>query len=147
MKIDAKTVKTWTDDFKEFFTEDALREVDGQTQRDYHPDDIVTLNTIRVLKSKKLHPEQIKQQLIDGYRDNNLPPELSTIDGEGAMVIYAEVAQLRVQLKERDDEIARIREQLSAKDEHIIKAEREAERWKTRYDLLKEQIDASEDDE
>jgi DNA-binding transcriptional MerR regulator len=147
MKIDSKTVKAWTDEFKEFFTEDALKEVDGQTQRDYHPDDIVSLNTIRILKSRKLRPEQIREQLDSGFRDNNMPPELSTIDGEGAMVIYAEVAQLRVQLKERDEELERMREQLVSKDERIIKAEREAERWKTRYEDLKEQIDRDDDAE
>jgi DNA-binding transcriptional MerR regulator len=141
MKIDSKTVKAWTDEFKEFFTEDALKEVDGQTQRFYHADDIVTLNTIRVMKSKKIQPEQIRQQLADGFRERNMPPELATMDAESAVLIYAEVAQLRLQIKERDDELLRLRDQLGEKDDRIIRAEREAERWKTRYEDLKETLD------
>ena len=141
LKIDSKTVKAWTDEFKEFFTEDALKELDGQTQRFYHTDDIVTLNTIRVMKGKKQSAEQIRQQLEDGFRERNMPPELSTLDAESAVLVYAEVAQLRLQIKERDEELLRLRQQLGEKDDRIIRAEREAERWKTRYEDLKESMD------
>jgi DNA-binding transcriptional MerR regulator len=144
LKIDPKTVKTWTDEFKEFFSEDALKEIDGQTQRFYNPEDIVTLNTIRVMKGNKIRSEHIRQQLDDGYRERSMPPELSTIDGENAMLLYAEVAQLRTQIEERDDELERLRGQLGEKDERIIRAEREAERWKTRYEDLKESLDKSD---
>jgi DNA-binding transcriptional MerR regulator len=140
-KIDSKTVKSWTDEFKEFFTDDALKEIDGQTQRFYHTEDIVTLNTIRIMKSKKLHPEQIRDQLETGFREHNMPPEFATLDAESAVVVYAEITQLRLQIKERDEELDRLRHQLGEKDDRIIRAEREAERWKTRYEDLKETLD------
>ena len=143
LKIDPKTVKSWTDEFREFFTKDAIKD-DGVTQRDYHADDILVLNTIRVLKNRKLSSERIRDQLQQGYREQTLPPELSSIDGENAMLVYTEVAQLRLHIQTLETENERLRQQLGERDERVIRAEREAERWKTRYEILKEQMDEDE---
>jgi DNA-binding transcriptional MerR regulator len=143
LRIDPKTVKAWTDEYREFFTKDAVKD-DGVTQREYHPDDILALNTIRVLKNRKLSSDHIRDQLKQGYREQTLPPELSSIDGENAMLVYAEVAQLRLHIQTLETENERLRQQLGERDERVIRAEREAERWKTRYEILKEQMEEDE---
>lgn len=140
LKIDPKTVKSWTDEFREFFTKDAVKD-DGVTQREYHPDDILALNTIRILKNRKVSTDQIRDLLKQGHREQTLPPELSSIDGENAMLVYAEVSQLRLHIQTLEAENERLRQQLGERDERVIRAEREAERWKTRYEILKEQME------
>lgn len=60
------------------------------------------------------------------------------------MKVKAQVSELQQHIQTLQTENERLRQQLGERDERVIRAEREAERWKTRYEILKEQTEADE---
>jgi DNA-binding transcriptional MerR regulator len=152
--VDQNTIIAWTKRFSEFFTKEALAE--GQTQRDYQFEDVIVLNTIRVERSKNTTWEEIRALLGSGYRDENLPPEFTSIDGTKAISLYAELRELSVQLRKANEEIERVRKDQAAEREQMRQQQavereryekriesliREATEWKIRYEVMKEQLD------
>lgn len=191
-KRDPKTIKRVTDDYPKFFTDDAKREEDGKrTQRFFHMEDLEVINSIFRWEYEGMDADQIRSKLEDGVRERDLPPEFTSIDGENALTVYAELKTMRQQIdlyerriteitnqfqariaeqseafqariveqnKDFQARIGEMNDQLEIKDEVIadlneklrqetVVLAREAERWKTRYDMLKEQIDEKEDSE
>lgn len=148
--VDQNTIIAWTKRFPEFFTKEALAE--GQTQRDYQFEDVIVLNTIRIERSKNTTWEEIRARLGSGYRDENMPPEFTSIDGTKAISLYAELRELSAQLRKANDEIERMRreavetenrffERMREKDRRIEELIREAATWQVRYDQLKDRLD------
>lgn len=140
--VDPNTITDWTNRYGEFFSFDAQGR--DRTQRDYHPEDLIVINTIKNLRSRNTDWENIAARLAAGDREATLPPEAMSIQGDTAITIYAQLKSLEVQLTNANHEIERLRQELSEHDERVIRAEREAERWKTRYEMLKEQIEKDE---
>jgi DNA-binding transcriptional MerR regulator len=158
--IDPKTVTGWVDEFAEFFSPDAKGE--DSTQREYLPEDLIVLNTIKVERVKRSEVEQIRAILASGHREVNLPPQASVIGGEAALAVYAQMKELEVKLEEYSLEIERLRqkneddwkranEQMriereanQAKIEQLIEEKTE---WRMRYQALKKRIGETDDDE
>jgi DNA-binding transcriptional MerR regulator len=132
--IDPKTVKAWTDEFAEFFTEDAQGY--GRTQRFYQPEDLIVLNTIRVERSKRVEPEKIQVLLQSGYRNESFPAEYYTVEGDSAIVQYTQLAMLRIQVTEKEAEISRIRQERDAELERLQR-ERVEERERLMNEIAK----------
>lgn len=99
-KIDRKTVRTWVADYSEFFTAGARSALEGQLQAEFQAVDLVTLNTIRVERGRKTDWETIRAKLAAGERHEDLPPELTTIDGNNAVVVYTQLKALETRLSE-----------------------------------------------
>jgi DNA-binding transcriptional MerR regulator len=132
--IDPKTVKSWTDEFSEFFTEDARG--NGRTQRFYHPEDLIVLNTIRVERSNRVEREKIQVLLQTGYRNEAFPAEYYTVEGDAAIVQYTQLAMLRTQLTEKEAEIARMRQERDTELERLQR-ERTEERERLMTEVAK----------
>ncbi len=140
--VDPNTITDWTKRFKEFFTPEAL--ADDKTQRDYQPEDVIVLNTIRAERARNANWEQIRAKLRAGDRDANLPPEFTTIDGESAITVYTELRELRSQLATANQEIERLREEGRSKDADIRALEREVGKWQAKYEMLQERLEAED---
>jgi len=132
--IDPKTVKAWTDEFAEFFSEDARGA--GRTQRFYHPEDLIILNTIRVERSQRVEPEKIHVMLRSGSRNSNFPAEYYTVEGDSAIVQFTQLAMLRTQLADREAEITRVRQEKDAEVERLQR-ERNEERDRLMGEIAK----------
>lgn len=140
---DPKTIRSWTDEFSDFFNAQALGK-EGD-QREYTPGDIVTLNTIRLSKAKDMPYEQIAARLTAKDFDSNLPPDFQTIEGDNALTVYSQMKSLEVLLSSSQAEIERLRQQVADDRKHyegrIEQLIRQATEWEIRYKMLKEQDD------
>lgn len=137
--IDVKTVKTWTDEFGEFFSPGARGE--SRTQRFYTEEDVLTLNTIRVQRSSRVPAEKITELLKSEFRDRNFPPEYFAVEGQSAMVQYAQIAQLQARLGDAQAEISFLRNQLTDKDSRIESLNREIGKLQAKIEILNEEDD------
>jgi DNA-binding transcriptional MerR regulator len=137
--IDPKTVTGWVDEFAEFFSDAAKGE--GSTQREYLPEDLIVLNTIKVERVKRSETEQIRAVLASGHREVNLPPQATVIGGDAAITVYAQMKELEVKLDLAEAEIDRLRNDGKEKDEKIDRLNREIGKWQTRYEILQEKQD------
>jgi len=138
---DPKTIRSWTDEFAEYFSRRALGK-EGD-QRDYSPGDVITLNTIRLSKGRDMPYEQIAARLTGEDFDTNLPPDFQTIEGDNALTVYSQMKSLEVLLSNAQAEIERLRQQVAddrkhyeARMEQLI---RQATEWEIRYKMLKEE--------
>ena len=134
---DPKTIMKWVDTYPAFFTIGARGP--GGNQREYELADLIALNTIRTLVALREEPYTIEEKLTSGYRENSLPPEFSSIEGEKAIAVYAEMSQLKAKYDESTAENVRLREQLKEKDQQLMDKSEEIGKWKTMYRMLKEQ--------
>jgi DNA-binding transcriptional MerR regulator len=75
MGVTLQTVINWTQrpEMKPFLSKESLLENENQTQRDFDESDIRTINTIRVLKDKRMKWEDIAEKLQQGHRELDLP--------------------------------------------------------------------------
>lgn len=137
--IDPKTVTGWVDEFDEFFS--AAAKAEESTQREYLPEDLIVLNTIKVERVKRSEVEQIRAVLASGHREINLPPQATVIGGDAAIAVYAQMKELEVKLDESTREIERLRKDGKEKDEKIEKLNREIGKWQTLYEMLKDDAD------
>ncbi len=157
--LDPKTVTGWTDMFAEFFTTGAKGE--GQTQRDFQPEDLWVINTIKLERSRNAPFEQIRARLASRDFDTNLPPEFTTIEGDSAITVYAEMREMRVKLENAEAEIERLREQVDderKRADEQLRTEREMNQakleqlivekteWRMRYQSLLKQVGQADDD-
>jgi DNA-binding transcriptional MerR regulator len=137
--LDPKTVTAWTDMFGEFFTSKARGE--GRTQRDYQIEDLWVINTIRLERAQNAPFEQIRARLASGDLDTNLPPEFTTIDGDRAITVYAQLKSYELQIDTLTKEVERLRSDSKEKDELIQRLNREIGKWQAMYEMLKEHDD------
>jgi len=141
--IDPKTVTGWVDEFAEFFSPGARGE--ESTQREYLPEDLIVLNTIKVERVKRSEVEQIRAVLASGHREVNLPPQATVIGGEAAIAVYAQMKELEVKLDESTREIERLRqENTDLRERNDIKIEklmREAIEWRLRHEMLDKEFE------
>jgi DNA-binding transcriptional MerR regulator len=111
--IDTKTVKIWSDmpEFAPFLTDDA-KGLSGHTQRHFYPEDVLVLNTIRAERAKRTDWSTIAMILSRGQREEEMPPEFYTVDGDSAVVQFAQMTLLRSQLADSQVEAERLRREL-----------------------------------
>jgi DNA-binding transcriptional MerR regulator len=140
--IDPKTVTAWVDEFAEFFSEKARRG-DG-TQRDYLPEDLIVLNTIKTERASRAEIETIRAKLRTGYRDTVLPPESIHMDKDNALVVYGQLKALEAQLDIVNRDNDQLREELKQDRETIARLNQEIGKWRALYEMLKEQQDDDE---
>ena len=137
--IDTNTVADWTERFSEFFTSEARGEV--SSQREYQPEDLIVVNTIRMERKQNATWEKIQADLAAGHRVTQLPPEAMNIQGDNAMQVYTELRTLQLELKGSQEENARLRAELSTKDAVMTEKEkdiRELERAVGRWQAMAE---------
>jgi DNA-binding transcriptional MerR regulator len=115
--VDPNTITAWTDRFADFFTSEAMAR--DKTQRDYQPEDIVVLNTIRVERIKNTKWDEILEILKSGRREGELPPEFATIDAANALTVYTEIRDLKTLLSNANAEIERLREDNTAQRKRL----------------------------
>jgi len=108
-KLDPKTVKAWTDEFGEFFSSDA--QGIGRTQRFYHPEDQITLNTIRAARGERRTTEEIRAMLAAGERNTALPAEFAVIKGDSAVTVMAQMRTSQLQIEAMQAELELLREE------------------------------------
>ena len=121
--VDTNTVADWTLRFSDFFTPEARGEV--HSQREYQPEDLILVNTIRVARKQNATWEKIQADLAAGHRVTQLPPEAMSIQGDNAMQVYTELRTLQLELKGSLEENARLRTELSTKDAAMSEKEKE----------------------
>ncbi|MEP6988018.1 MAG: MerR family transcriptional regulator [Chloroflexota bacterium] len=121
--LDTNTVADWTTRFSDFFTPAARGEV--QTQREYQPEDLIVINTIRAARKQNATWEKIRADLVAGHRVTQLPPEAMNIQGDNAMQVYTELRTLQLELKGSLEENTRLRTELNAKDTAMTEKEKE----------------------
>lgn len=133
------TIRDWADQFEDFFSEGARK--DAGTRREFTYEDEIILNTIFELRKQRFDFEQIRAQLAAGERMTTLPPTNEPVPQENALAVYTELKELKIKIADRDAEIERLRQQVLEDKQELIAMAREAENWKARYEILKEQID------
>ena len=127
--LDSNTVTAWTDRFAEFFTPEALAK--DKTQRDYQPEDIILLNTIRGERIKNTKWDEIRRLLQEKELNNELPADFTTVEGANALTVYTTIRNQDTLLATANTEIMRLREELTAErkeKEALIKDAADAER-------------------
>lgn len=142
--VDPNTIADWTRRFEEFFSPEALAL--GSTQRDYQPEDILILNTIRVERVKNTPWDEIRTVLASGHREGNLPPEFTSIDGAKAVTVYAELREITAKLEIANQEIERLRAESQAKDERLIQLSEQVGKWKGLAEIYKEMLKDKDDE-
>ena len=137
--VDIKTVKAWTNEFADMFGADAKG--DDRTRREYSDDDLILLNTIRTERVKRTPAEGIRELLKSGYRNTQMPPQFYTVEAKTAMVQYAEVQSLRVQLGDASKEIERLRQEQREDRKRIEELNREIGKLQAKIEILEEDED------
>jgi DNA-binding transcriptional MerR regulator len=141
--VDPNTITDWTDRYHEYFTSDAQGH--DRTQRDYHPEDLIVINTIKNLRSRNTDWENIAARLAAGDREATLPPEAMSIQGETAITVYAQLKALEVQLTNANQEIERLRRERKDDQEryeaNVAELNREIGKWQAKYEILREQME------
>ena len=140
--VDPNTITAWTDRYSDFFSPEALGK-DGK-QRNYQPEDIIALNTIRTERAKNTTWEDLRAILESGYRNETLPPDFTPIDGAKAITVYTEMRELKTQLTNANAEIERLREDNTVKQNRIEGLIRESTEWRIRYEIEKEKHEPKE---
>ncbi len=146
--VDTNTVADWTLRFSDFFTPEARGEV--HSQREYQPEDLILINTIRMERKQNATWEKIKADLVAGHRVTQLPPEAMNIQGDNAMQVYTELRTLQLELKGSIEENARLRTELSSKEAAMSEKEkeiRELERAVGRWQAMAEMYEKMWKDE
>lgn len=116
--VDPNTIANWTKEYAEFFTKQALGE-GNKSQRDYLPEDLIILNTIRSNRRKEVGWEEIRAKLASSDLDTRLPPEATTISGENAMSVYSEMSSLRVLYDKERERSEWLESELQRKDQEL----------------------------
>jgi DNA-binding transcriptional MerR regulator len=129
MGVNPKTITNWTDqgDIAEFFSTTA-RALNNVLQRDYSPDDVLVINTIRLHKSRQNTWQDIAELLRSKHRETELPlsaaltKTISPVDQvTGLMVIKAERDTALAQLQDAMAEVDRLRSELKEEREDSFK--------------------------
>jgi DNA-binding transcriptional MerR regulator len=120
--IDNNTVVDWTTRYSEFFTREALGE--NRSQREYQPEDLIIINTIRAARKDNTPWEEIRANLVIGERETALPPEVMTMQGDSALVLYTQLRTTQLELRNAQEEIDRLRSALVEKDSALIEKDR-----------------------
>jgi DNA-binding transcriptional MerR regulator len=117
LKLDPNTVRDWTDQpsVTEYFTGDA-RSKSANSQRTYHPEDQIVLNTIRILRNVESVKDwdQIAAILKTGRRDMEMPDSFYTVEGPSAVIQYTQLAVIRQERDDAVEEVKRLRHDLDA---------------------------------
>lgn len=134
-RIDPKTVRSWVAEYAEFFSTSARAEEAGQLQAEFKPEDLVVINTIRIERGKKVDKEAIRAKLAAGERNADLPPELTNIEGNNAIVVYTQLKALEVRIEELQNRLEaseaerlELRQQMETEKNELHKQIRRLER-------------------
>jgi DNA-binding transcriptional MerR regulator len=139
--IDPKTVTGWVDEFPEFFSNGAKG--DGLTQRNYLPEDLIVLNTIKGERALRTEVETIRAKLASGHRDTTLPPQ-EPMTRDNALAVYGQLRAIQAQLEDERQEKELLREELRQEREKNDRLNQEVGKWRALYELLKEREDDDE---
>lgn len=120
---DGKTIRDWTNRFREFFSDSALAE--NEHQRDYLLADMYVLNTIRVERMANSEWELIRAKLKDGFRDENLPPAAKSIEGDQAVTVYVQMREMQTKIENLEQ---RLQEQIRESEGRIAVLQAQIER-------------------
>ncbi len=145
--VDNKTITDWVDRFAEFFSAGAIGA--GRIQRDYQPEDLFILNTIRSCRATNLDWAEIHAKLTARDLDLNMPAQYSAIEGNQAIAVYTELSTLRAQVEYERGEKERLRQDLrdkdaahqniiQAKDDTIAALNREVGKLEAKLEMLQE---------
>jgi len=110
--VNPDTLVNWITRFPNYFSTEA-RHNDGKLQRDINDADLLTLNTIRVLRATTRDWEKIEAALASGKRELELPPDAQLIEGKTPIQVYQNVIALQQQLDQSREELARVRAELA----------------------------------
>lgn len=159
MGLNPKTITNWTDqdDLTVFFTEEARRDDESSSQREYSEEDVFIINTIRVHKTRQNTWRDVAKILQTGHRETELPitamltKTISPADQVAAMMmIKAERDTALAQLQDAAFEIDRLRheikEQREEANKEIIELNRQIARLELRLELLQEQLDDADEE-
>lgn len=154
MGLNPKTITNWTDqeDLTPFFSEEARRNDESSTQRDYSERDLLVINTIRVNKTRQNTWKDVAKILASGHRETELPitatltRTISAADQMATMMqVKAERDTALAQLQDSLFEIERLRKELrEQRDEaskEIIELNRQIARLELKLELLQERAD------
>lgn len=160
--LDPKTIVNWVERFSELFSDEAAGRSD-RAQRDFNDDDVLLLNTIRVLRQETGNWDVIRERIESGFRAGELPTIAATINtGASPIEQYAkalqtiserdlalqQVEELKHEIAGRDQLIEELREELRNKDqelakkllEEVSKREREIGKLEGQIEMLKEML-------
>lgn len=159
MGLNPKTITNWTDqeDLRVFFTDEAHRDDESTSQREYSEEDVFVINTIRVHKTRQNTWRDVAKILQAGHRETELPitatltKTISPADQVAAMMmIKAERDTALAQLQDAAFEIDRLRheikEQREEANKEIIELNRQIARLELRLELLQEQLGAADEE-
>lgn len=158
MGLNPKTITNWTDqeDLAVFFSDDARRNDESSSQREYDEEDIFVINTIRAQKTRQNTWKDVAKILATGHRETELPitatltRSISPADQVAAMMmIKAERDTALAQLQDASFEIDRlrkeVREQREEAGKEIIELNRQIARLELKLELLEEKFRDEED--
>ena len=126
--VDPNTIMDWTSRYSEYFTAESKGEV--HNQREYQPEDLIVLNTIRTARKQNAPWEKIRADLEAGERETALPIEAATLEGDSALTLYSELRTIQLELRNAKEENERPRAALSEKDKALMEKAEDIGKWK-----------------
>jgi DNA-binding transcriptional MerR regulator len=154
MGLNPKTITNWTDqeDLTTFFSDEARRNDETSSQREYSEEDVLVINTIRIHKTRQNTWKDVAKILMTGNRETDLPitasltKSISPADQLASMMlIKAERDTALAQLQDSMFEIDRLRNELKEQREEsskeIIDLNRQIARLELKLEMLQEQMD------
>lgn len=124
--VDPKTINNWVDNelLAPYFSPSARGENTGR--RDFTDDDLLTLNTIRVERSKMSSKDTDWQVIADvlgaGRRDRQMPPQAMTVDTGMSMI--AQTERMVSTINDRDAALRRVDELEAERRDLLARLER-----------------------
>lgn len=142
---DSGTILDWTERFGDFFSASARG--DDRRQRDYTPEDLIILNTVRIARDRENASwEEIRARLENGDYETALPAEALAIPGESAMTVYANLKMLETQLEQRDRDIERLFDELHTERDENKQLREEVGKWRALATYFEEQLKGKDDE-
>jgi septal ring factor EnvC (AmiA/AmiB activator) len=91
--------------------------------------------------------EEIRLRLEAGYRNQELPPEASTLGADQAIAIYAQLKQYQAELAHTKERLAEKTESEEKLRQKIDELQREVGKWQGQAELYRQLWEEERDDE
>ena len=146
--VSPKTITNWTDEkaFMGFLTDEAKGNAESGIQRDFSTEDVLVLNTIRVHKSRRNTWQDVAELMQTGHRETELPASAALTQTVSAvdqlsqlMAIKSERDTALAQLEDAMFEVARLRDQDKERQNQIIDLNKQIARLELKLELLQEE--------
>lgn len=145
---DSNTINNWVDRYSTFFSVSGRGQ--GQSQRDFTPEDLIVLNTIKYARDHdNAGWEEIRARLEAQDFITELPAGAMNIQAQDAVTIYTDYKRLELRLEVAEQERQRLQKELDLEREMHIKdvarLNQEVGKWRALAEYFENRDDKKEE--